>query len=315
MTRLPQLPADRPLPDRDRRRDEFLSLLQAEQQDTVTPSVPSPHLPGVSRDAAPHEIIDVAVDATPRSLEPLRQPPRSRSWSRSRRGWFLVAGAAAAAVAISAMAVDLNARTTAPPTPAASVPRSLDGIPVTTAQNALTDCLKAGQSGRLTNGYWLGSQPTLVDAASSYTVVLATAHNWPVENGLYTLYVGKGPGGQLASCATPPASVPGGPQAWLSTSTALPPGALVSLEFWQTGRNSYSDGSPIFTIGLIGRCATSIARLTVQYPGVRPYPATVADGVWFTQVPLAGSGDPADAQSAHPVVRGYAADGKLVYTS
>ena len=310
MTRLPQLPADRPLPDRDRRRGEFLALLQAEQQDTVTPSVRSHHLPGVARGTAPHEIIDIAVDATPRGFEPLR--PRSRS--RSRRGWFLVAGAAAA-VAISAVAVDLNTRTTAPPAPAASVPRSLDGIPVATAQNALTDCLKAGQSGKLTNGYWLGSQPTLIDAASSYTVVLATARNWPMENGLYTLYVGKGPGGQLASCATPATSVPGGPQAWLSTSTALPSRALVSLEFWQTGRNSYSDGSPIFTIGLIGRCATSIARVTVQYPGVRPYTATVADGVWFTQVPLAGSGDPADAQSAHPVVRGYAADGKLLYSS
>jgi len=33
------------------------------------------------------------------------------------------------------------------------------------------------------------------------------------------------------------------------------------------------------------------------------------------QVPLSGSGDPADAQSAHPVVRGYAADGKLLYNS
>ena len=318
MNGLPPPPADRPLPDRERRRQEFVSLIRMEQElgSPFPPLVPVP-----PPDDADLPLDEIEADGTLRgAVGPATRPAARRT---ARGGWPAVAAVAASVLLIGSVAAALALRGStgigAPDAhPAAEPPPVsgpvLNGVPVATAQRELTACLQAAVSGKLTSGDYT-SPLSPADPVDSYRVVIAEPHLYrALENGLSTWIVGKGPSGQLAGCSVPQdAANPNGREALLGT---RPSGALsneLTVEYSTGGVGSPAlDGTraSVYANTLVGRYGDEISRVTVQYPGGREHNAETADGIWFDQSLLGNAGAGGDAA----VVRGYGARGELLFS-
>ncbi|TKA04793.1 hypothetical protein [Actinacidiphila oryziradicis] len=318
---LPHRPADRPLPDKDRRHAELLALIRDEQDD----------------DALDHQPLTRSLDLIGATMSDLR-PSSSLDYVttapaaddralliRSLRRWVPFA-AAAAVIAAGAVGGGLALHGSNRPTgPAAAAPavvtRSADslpvlnGIPAAKAKNELTACLKAGETGKLDSGSWLG-HPKLTEAASDYRVVIAVPHLYrAMEDGLATWYIGKGSrSGEVVSCSVPDdAANPNGREAWLSPITAIT--TPVTLEYNTGGVGSPTldgKGKSVYSATVMGHYTNGVARVTVQYSGQKAHNAQMSNGVWFSSDVIP---QPSGTDNSSPVVRAYDANGKLLHTT
>jgi hypothetical protein len=346
MTGFPQVPADRPLPDRDRRRRELIALVRSEQEDDDFVRQPltarlrlEPRRGADMTDARPDT--DHRTDAADAPLEILDTAVRT-AWPSSAQGrprrrstWMTVAAAVTGVVVLGVIGAAMHgsgsgngsgsehvvpaaggAMGSAEPT--LSVP-VLNGVSQLTAQNELTACIKAGIAGTLQSGNWTG-KPGPVDPVPAYRVVIAKPHLYrAMEDGLSTFLVGTGPSGQLFSCSVPDdPKNPNGREAWLGPRPAKPAGAFtskVTVEYDQGGVGTPTidgKGASVYATTLTGHYGEDISRVTVQYPGGKEQDAITDQGVWFDQSLL----DSTQSNSTRPpVVRGYAPDGRLVYDS
>ncbi|QMU73433.1 hypothetical protein [Streptacidiphilus sp. P02-A3a] len=314
MNGLPPAPADRPLPDRDRRRHELLALIRREQErDPGYAALAA--VPGSGGSGNPLDVLD--ADGTLGDTIRIAAPLSGRRSSGC--SWSSVAAVAASVVLIGAFATLGLRDGTGGGVPAARQPATatvpvLNGIRPATAQSQLTGCLQAAVDGRLTSGNYF-STPRPTDPVGSYRVVIAEPHLYrAMENGLSTWIIGKGPSGQLAGCSVPQdASNPNGREALLGS---RPSGALnnqLTVEYSTGGVSSPAlDGTraSVYANTLVGRYGDEITRITVRYPGGREHNAQMAEGVWFDQSQLASAG--MDGTGA--VVHGYGANGALLFS-
>ncbi|MBC3843366.1 hypothetical protein GXW82_33590 [Streptacidiphilus sp. 4-A2] len=335
MTGLPQVPAERPLPDRDRRRREFLALIRSEQDaeaqrrpQTTRPAAPTTSSAAPTSSPAPTtgaSMTQLNADGTLGGTVRLTRPLSARR--PANRGWIAVAAVAASVVAIGGAATTLALRgssggvtVTGPGSPSAphSAPVAsgpvLNGVAATQAQSELTACLEAAVSGKLTSGNYFGT-PKPADPVTTYRVVIADPHLYrAMEDGLSTWIIGKGASGQLAGCSVPDdAANPNGREALLGPKPGAPLTDRLTVEYSTGGvgtANLDGKGASVYANTLIGRYGGGITRVTLQYPGGKEHNALVSDGIWFDQSRLA---DPTGTDTV-PVVRGYGANGKLVFS-
>lgn len=317
MNGLPPAPADRPLPDRDRRRDELLALIRREQER-------EPRYPPLVTAADPGELgdpLDVLDDGNLGGTIRLAAPLTGLRPSGC--GWSSVAAVAASVVLIGAFAT-LGLRDStggghpAVRQPSAATAPVLNGVRPATAQDELTACLQAAVDGRLTSGDYF-SMPKPTDPVGSYRVVIAEPHLYrAMENGLSTWIIGKGPSGQLAGCSVPQdASNPNGREALLGSRPGGPLSNQLTVEYSTGGVSSPAlDGTraSVYANTLVGRYGAEITRITVQYPGGQEHNAQMAEGVWFDQSRLGSAGVNGAGSGGGAVVNGYGADGALLFS-
>ncbi len=314
MNGLPQAPADRPLPDRDRRRHEFLALIRREQDrdPSYAPLAAVPDSGGVG------DLLDV-LDADSSLGDTIRIAAPLSGRRTGGCSWTSVVAVAASVVLIGAFAAAALRGSTGSTDPASRQPSAaaapvLNGVRGATAQSELTACLQAAVDGRLTSGNYF-STPKPTDPVGSYRVVIAEPHLYrAMENGLSTWIIGKGPSGQLAGCSVPQdASNPNGREALLGGKPGGALGNQLTVEYSTGGVSSPAlDGTraSVYANTLVGRYGAEVTRITVQYPGGQEHDAQMAEGIWFDQSLLGNAG----ASSGGAVVRGYGADGALLFS-
>lgn len=327
MPDFPPAPADRPLPDRERRRRELVALIRIETEEgqpRLAPVLPLQRPDTGQGDDTP--MSDMAYPAFGDILEaPVTPGTGTASRPARRRTWTVFAATAAAVAVIGGAALMVGGhsgsggtvvRQVGPAAPGAHghAPSAagpvLNGVPLATAQSELTSCLKTAAD---TNG------TKLLAAPAAYRIEIAQPGLYrALEDGLATYLVGQEPThGQLVLCSVPKdAKNPNGKELWAGAKfpAAGPAAKTVTLEFQRGGVGTPTlsgKGASVYANTLAGHYGKDVTRITVQYPGGKAQQAELGGGVWFLQSRLTTR----EAQSHAPVVRGYDATGKQVFTT
>ncbi|MCX3060217.1 hypothetical protein, partial [Streptomyces beihaiensis] len=201
-----------------------------------------------------------------------------------------------------------------PPGPArpATQGQLLDGITFPRAVDGLEKCIaynSRSHAGGLSDKF-----RTDLGAAENYRIILAMNSkgdsNAPGD-GMYVVAVEKGPKQTRLIC-----DIKNGQAAGINISSGSdrPPGAgpvMADINGGKLYQQSYLDRGNWklpFRWGVIGTAQPSVARVTVSYGGVTSRAAL--DHGWFV-----GSGVLKHQVTVAPHIKGYSADGRLVYDS